>query len=123
MHSTRHARTLKRWLGAVLLIFASPMARSQSNIVENGSFETVLFMPFQIPPWTWTSTTGALMTGWIGAGDGVNYMLLGGTVYQDLVTVSGQQYRLRFAMAGNWNAEDLIWTDVFWGDTRIARPE
>ena len=106
---------------ASILLFLPSFAFGQSNIVQNGSFETVFHVPLMVPPWVWEATGGGLVVGGSFAADGANYVFLsGGSIYQDLQTVPGQEYRVRFAMAGNGSGQ-RIWMDVYWGEVGIAQ--
>jgi hypothetical protein len=44
-----------------------------------------------------------------------------GAIYQDLSTLPGQQYQLRFAMAGNISWPGIKEMEVYWGDGLVDR--
>ena len=102
------------------LVFLPSLIFGQSNVVQNGSFETVYQLPLTLPPWVWEATGGGLVVGGSFAADGANFVFLNGSIYQDLQTIPGQEYRVRFAMAGNGSGQ-RIWMDVYWGEVGIAQ--
>jgi hypothetical protein len=89
--------------------------RAQSNIVFNGSFET-----YGATLTGWYSTEGY---GWTGvannAADGQTYANISGNLYQDLSTVPGQVYQLRYAVSGN-SSSDIRTLLTYWGGTLVA---
>jgi Concanavalin A-like lectin/glucanases superfamily/Bacterial Ig domain/Immunoglobulin domain/Immunoglobulin I-set domain len=86
------------------------------NIVVNGSFET-----FGTNIVGWSSTEG---WSWAGAtttaADGQAFVFLSGNLYQDLPTVPGQVYRLRYALAGNPVFQGPTPLQTFWAGNLIA---
>ena len=82
-------------------------ARCQSNLVKNGGFENGLI------GWGWTYNVALFSFSDPEGGD--NYVGVYGTLYQDLNTTPGQQYDVRFAMAGNFNLPQTAELDVQWG--------
>ena len=110
---------------AVLLLALPLVARSQTNIVPNGSFEETYQDgdPFD---WRGTGGTGGTDgTSWqANAADGQAFNA--GNAEQHLVTVPGQDYLLRFAYGGSgeYLNEPKPWPlRVLWGsDILIAAP-
>jgi choice-of-anchor C domain-containing protein len=110
-------RTLRLTLVASLAALAVfvPAALAQPlgpNIVVNGDFEAPVVCPAQfatLPPAGWTLEQGTVdlvcFTFWMPASGLQSVDLTGtpgqGTISQNLTTVPGERYRLRFAMAGN----------------------
>lgn len=95
----------------VLIALSATAAYSQpQNLVTNGGFETPV-VPSSIETFFASSTFGGWTvsghsvdlvsrTNWMAADGGQSLALSGqsaGAVHQDLVTVPGQSYRLRFA--------------------------
>lgn len=72
------------------------------NIVQNGDFG---YWPTGMGPanWTWTENIGAMGFG-----------LIYGTVSQQLPTIPGQAYHLKFSMAGNPNTSAPETFNVYW---------
>lgn len=85
----------------------------QENIVNNGGFEQ------GHRGWDYTYNW-AVWSGFPNAPDGRNWGEVYGTLFQDLTTTPGQQYHLRFALAGNRNVPDLATIGVFWGGNNIG---
>ena len=74
----------------------------------------------------WTVEAGSVdLVGllWVAANGSQSIDLGGnepGTLSQELATVPGQSYRLRFALAGNWYSGDPVKrVEVRWGDTLV----
>jgi hypothetical protein len=120
-----------------------------SNLVVNGSFETpqvpsnangiTLRAPANIGGWTLDQNDVDLAKGRPDAGptvsgyqlppDGTQFLFLSGftagSIYQDLATVAGTAYRLRFAMSGDpgkpgWPL--IKHMEVDWGSGVVATP-
>jgi choice-of-anchor C domain-containing protein len=123
---------------AALAVFV-PVGLGQPNIVVNGDFELPVVCPAPFvttPPAGWTleqGTVDLVCTYWQPASGLQSVDLTGtpgqGTLSQNLATVAGEQYRLRFAMAGNpdpacgpagLNEPAVKVMDVFWGGTLAA---
>lgn len=104
---------------AVGLLFCSGEGRlvAQENIVRNGSFEG----GWQNGPigWGWTYNVG-LYGETTGAADGRYWADAFGTLYQDLTTIPGGNYHLRFALAGNFNISAPTAAKVLWNGTEIG---
>ncbi|HYF66323.1 MAG TPA: DUF642 domain-containing protein [Herpetosiphonaceae bacterium] len=103
------------------------------NIVQNGGFEAPALATYRTytAPTTfsgWTVSAGSvdLETIWLDFEGSQSLDLAGvspGTIYQDLCTMPGIQYKLSFALAGNPN--ELPTTkvmDVWWNDGKVASP-
>jgi choice-of-anchor C domain-containing protein len=104
------------------------------DIVTNGDFET----PDAGPGWVvyhagqtfggWTVESGTVEHKgvWQDARGRQSVDLTGvgaGAIYQDLATVPGQTYQLRFAMAGNPGGGPAVKRmEVWWGDTGVDTP-
>jgi hypothetical protein len=84
---------------------------AQQNIVQNSSFEG----GWQNGPvgWGWTYNIG-LFGATPSAANGGFWADVYGTIYQDLQTLPGQQYHLRFALAGNFNISAPQVLNVLW---------
>ena len=91
---------------------------AEQSIVQNGSFEQVLYVPLRIPPWD-PVRWGALLGNWGNAPDGVNYIFVD-AIYQDLHTTFGQQYTLSFNVAADLFSEPSAQVSVFWGGQSLA---
>jgi hypothetical protein len=99
------------------IIFATLVLEATAqNIVINGSFEsagTTLA--------GWSSTEGY---GWESvtttAADGQTFAIISGNLYQDLPTVPGQVYRLRYAVAGNPGFQGFTPLETFWGGNFVT---
>jgi hypothetical protein len=104
-----------RILVAVLLATASfqSLKAIPVNLVQNGSFEQGL------TGWGYTYNWGVWL-GFPGAPDGRNWGEVDGTIYQTLSTAPGQQYDLRFALAGNANISALMVMNVLWGGSQVG---
>jgi len=110
------------WFKFSLLIvtplFAAARVSAQANIVVNGTF-AVSADSDSFPGWT--TTVG--FVGHIGDPLGPNYICLGyaGTLYQDLHTVSGASYLLRFATrADDSNPDTVSMMKVHWGSALLG---
>jgi hypothetical protein len=66
------------------------------NLVRNGGFEDGLLV------WSYTYNWG-IWAAFPGAVDGRNWGEVDGTIYQTLSTTPGQQYKLKYFLAGNKN--------------------
>ena len=101
-------------LVAAMAVFApNESFADQRNLVQNGSFESLSISP-------WVSSGSGLFAGYESAADGRNFANIGGYLYQDLATTSGQTYHLRYAMAGNMNWPGLITMYALWGNDNVA---
>jgi choice-of-anchor C domain-containing protein len=114
--STDYGASWKKIIASVsVLVVLSPLCRfaSAGNIVINGNFETplagrdfVMFQPGEtFGGWTVATTWVDLVGTSVQAAGGVQSVDLSGgsagQIYQDLATVPGQTYELRFALAGS----------------------
>jgi len=123
--------------GLLMVLSLSGSFALADNIVINGNFETpfagqdfVMFQPGEtFGGWTVTITWVDLVGTSVQAASGVQSVDLSGgsagQIYQDLATVPGQTYELRFAMAGSGVVEQqpplIKLMEVGWGtlvDTR-----
>lgn len=100
-------------LGLWLLVLTGTPVRGADNIVFNGGFEQ------GGTGWGWTYNRG-IAYGLPDAADGRNWCDVFGTIYQDLPTVAGQEYQLRFALAGNCNIGTPQVIDVLWGEAAVG---
>jgi hypothetical protein len=99
------------------IIFATLVLEATAqNIVSNGSFETS-----GTTLAGWSSTEGY---GWESvtttAADGQTFAIISGNLYQDLATVPGQVYRLRYAVAGNPGFQGFTPLETFWGGNFVT---
>lgn len=76
-------------------------------VVESGSVELVGTY--------WQAAAGSQSLDLSGIGD------LAGTLYQDVETVPGRTYKLRFAFAGNPEDQAIKEAKVFWNDAELAQ--
>src|SRR5215470_1726853 len=86
------------------------------NVVVNGSFETFgtnIIGWNSTEGWTWAGATTT-------AADGQAFVFLSGNLYQDLPTVPGQVYRLRYAVAGNPAYQGPTPLQTFWAGNLVA---
>jgi choice-of-anchor C domain-containing protein len=98
-------------LVAALVLVPATQSQPGPNIVVNGDFEAPVVCPapfLTVPPAGWTleqGTVDLVCTFWQPASGFQSVDMTGtpgqGTLSQNLATVAGEQYRLRFAMAGN----------------------
>ncbi|MBI5387900.1 MAG: hypothetical protein HZA90_24830 [Verrucomicrobia bacterium] len=93
------------------------------NLVKNSSFEHFSHTPdLNLAPWKWTGCLAYVQDyDRIPAAEGERFPMVCGQIYQDIVTLPGQAYQLRFAFGGNdqaqQNPEPLY---VLWGTQRVA---
>jgi len=124
--------------GILLVLSLSASFALADNIVVNGNFETpfagqdfVMFQPGEtFGGWTVAITWVDLVGTSVQAASGVQSVDLSGgsagQIYQDLATVPGQTYELRFAMAGSGVVEQqpplIKLMEVGWGTTLVDTP-
>ena len=124
--------------GLLMVLSLSGSFALADNIVINGNFETpfagqdfVMFQPGEtFGGWTVTITWVDLVGTSVQAASGVQSVDLSGgsagQIYQDLATVPGQTYELRFAMAGSGVVEQqpplIKLMEVGWGTTLVDTP-
>lgn len=107
-----------RFLASVSLLvgglaLAPIPGKAAANLVVNGSFEQ------GFTGWGYTYNFGVGF-GFPSTADGANFGEVYGTIYQDLPTIPGQQYHLRFALAGNFNISDLTLLNVRWDGPQVG---
>lgn len=106
------------------LVFASSMmvgciqATSGQDIVKNGSFEEVTFVPLRIDPWVGVKWEG-LLTGSPYASHGANFITVE-QIYQDLNTDAGQTYLLSFHVAADLYLGPSVQVLAWWGGKNIG---
>lgn len=128
-----------RWcqaVGAALLVCAAGYTARGDSIVVNGSFEA----PIVQGSWDTYHAPSVAVSGWVlqsgsidhiggywQAAEGVQSLDMngnttaGGSIYQDLSTVAGQEYTLSFAIAGNPDGPPVVKTlEVKWGGGAVA---
>jgi choice-of-anchor C domain-containing protein len=127
-------------LAAALIVLSLPDSLAwASNIVVDGDFETpfagrdfVMFQPGEtFGGWTVAMTWVDLVGTSVQAAHGVQSVDLSGgsagQIYQDLATVPGQTYELRFAMAGSGVVEQqepkIKLMQVAWGASLVDTPQ
>jgi hypothetical protein len=93
-----------------------PLQTGAQNIVQNGSFEIVHFVPYSVPPWAPVPT---LSYNWPNAPDGRNYADVV-TLSQTLSTTPGQAYRLTFDAAGDLYYGPTTTVQVDWAGATAA---
>jgi choice-of-anchor C domain-containing protein len=129
--ATRERRWLWMGLAALSLAFASAEV-SHANIVTNGDFETpdagssyVMYAAGSAFG-GWSVETGSVDlvgTDWQAAAGRQSVDVTGstgdaGSIYQDLSTIPGQTYMLRFALAGNpVGAPTMKSMEIWWGNS------
>lgn len=103
--------------------------------LANGSFEEpVIGVPYQafgagenLGGWIIESGTVEIIRNYWPAAEGSQSVDLSGlfdlagTIYQDIGTVPGQHYTLRFAFAGNPEDQAVKEAKVFWNETELAK--
>ncbi|MBI4306487.1 MAG: choice-of-anchor C family protein, partial [Chloroflexi bacterium] len=107
------------------------------SIVANGDFESPSVGGVNWKPYSnqqsfggWTVSNGSVDVvheRYAQAGSGQQWVDLSGSavgaIHQDLTTVPGRSYTLRFAMSGNPEGPPQVkQMDVYWGDTVIGSP-
>jgi hypothetical protein len=101
-----HAELLSeafRLTGVVALLLGQAGTLAQTNIAMNGSFES----PAIFDHWTMVGGGGVHWGDWRGA-DGTNWLEPNAAIYQDVNTVPGRSYVVKFA-SGNHNAVGVRW--------------
>src|SRR5262245_39022345 len=103
----------------MLLTLLPLMAPAQGNLVLNGSFESWNpFVPLREGVPFWHFEAGLAVNE--GAAQGANFAMPY-FMFQDIATVPGQTYQVRFAFGGNWDSqENLGPLHVRFGLTDIA---
>jgi choice-of-anchor C domain-containing protein len=105
-----------------------------AKTLANGSFEEpVIGVPYQpffagenLGRWVVESGTIEIIRNYWPAAEGVQSVDLSGlfdqagTIYQDVATVPGQNYTIRFAFAGNPEDQAVKEAKVFWNDGELA---
>jgi hypothetical protein len=102
--------------GVWLFLATVAFRASAQDIVTNGSFEsfgTTLTGWSTTESWTWAGVNS-------NAADGQAYVILAGNLYQDLSTVPGQVYRLRYAVAGEPSYQGPTTLQTYWGGNLAA---
>ncbi len=127
-------RHFKRLLGVALAGLLAAAFNCRADLV-NGSFENPAGVyPYRVfdignPPPGWTVESGTVEivgTYWPAAQGSQSLDLNGifeyiGTIYQDVPTVPGERYKIRFAYAGNPEGGPVIkTTKVFWDGAELA---
>jgi choice-of-anchor C domain-containing protein len=117
--------------GGWLLLASS----ARANLITNGGFElppgVYPYMVFsgglRLPGWTIESGTVEIVGTYWQAAEGSQSLDLNGifeeigTIYQDIATVPGERYKIRFAYAGNPECGPVVkTTKVFWNDEELA---
>jgi hypothetical protein len=121
-------RTVLRIVTGILLTLLALTATAQSsfergdNLVGNGSFESLSFSPdVNLSPWQWSGCMSLVVNEPQRAAEGSNFAVVCGLIYQDIATVPGLTYEVRFAFGGNeqeqQNRESL---HVTWASQEIA---
>ncbi|MFN7139311.1 MAG: immunoglobulin domain-containing protein, partial [Limisphaerales bacterium] len=110
--------TTSVWLRHFILFcfflgFATSQGVAQANLLVNGGFESG--WSNGIPGWH-TSQNVGLASGYSNAAEGTNYVRIYGTLSQDVPTIPGRLYQLRFAMAGNLEYPEQHILSVRWGN-------
>jgi choice-of-anchor C domain-containing protein len=136
--------TWRLWVAAVALVVTCGSVRA-ANLVANGSFEepdigdgggagfSVFGAGQTIGPWVVEANNvdvvgSAGVFAWQQIDGRQSVDMAGspgaGIIYQDLATVPGQQYRLRFALSGNpvANIPTVKAVEIYWGDTLVDMP-
>ena len=105
-----------------------------AKVFSNGSFESpVIGVPYQvfsagenIGGWIVESGTVEIVGPYWQAAEGKQSLDLSGiwdllgTIYQDVPTIPGQSYKVRFAFAGNPEDQAVKEAKVFWNNTELA---
>ncbi|MHB8522252.1 MAG: hypothetical protein ACYDH9_16045 [Limisphaerales bacterium] len=112
-------------LSGVLLILLPLTAVAQGsfgsgeNLAHDGSFESASFGP--PGPWRWSGCLEWVINEPQRAAEGSNFVVVCGLIYQDIATVPGLPYELRFAFGGNeQEQQNLEPLHVRWGNQEIA---
>src|SRR5262245_8243332 len=103
-------------IGPCIVLAMLVLRANAQNIVSNGSFES-----FSNGISGWSTTEGLTWAnGYSNAADGQAYVFLSGNIFQDLPTVPGQVYRLRYALAGDPSQPINPTLQTGWAGTLIA---
>src|SRR5436309_1755697 len=105
-----------RKLLCIILFGLSLPGWAQTNVVANGGFEDPRNF---LQGWDSVYGAGGLLVSPTAA-EGRNFAMVTGNLYQDLPTVPGKVYRLRYAVAGDpyWQGPTTLQT--FWGGSLVA---
>jgi choice-of-anchor C domain-containing protein len=122
------------YIVAVVPMFAAPTLGA--DLVTNGSFESPAVSGLFD---TYYGVDATSLTGWVvdQAGTSINHVqtqwndadgfqsidlngIVAGSIYQDLATTAAQQYKIRFALAGNPEGYDPKRVQVLWDGGQIA---
>lgn len=98
-----------------IAMFATALdVSAQSNLVSNGSFENSSDV--------WSGGNFAVHVNEAGAADGRNYvdLYVGGTIAQDVPTISNRSYIVRFAIDVNRNDLRVLWNGVPIGEVNFT---
>jgi hypothetical protein len=100
---------------AVLALLVTLNIRAQGNLVQNGSFETYVGVPYSVPPWT---PAPSLLLNWSNAPNGKNYAYVD-MISQEVRTTPGLFYSLSFFAASDLYVNPIATIEVSWGDARL----
>jgi choice-of-anchor C domain-containing protein len=118
-----------------VLVFLLGTALTADAAVSNGGFESPVIGPTyraflageNIGGWVVESGSVEIVGPYWQSAEGSQSLDLSGiwewagTIYQDVATVPGQTYKIRFAFAGNPEDQAIKDAKVFWNDTELAQ--
>src|SRR6266545_3162494 len=124
-------------LDNVSIVTSSPQLPPTASLVNNGGFETppgintyqVFGVGSNLPGWTVENGTVEIVGPYWQSAEGSQSLDLNGTfenigtIYQDVPTVAGQSYKVRFAYAGNPECGSTVAIKSFkvlWNDAEFA---
>src|SRR4029079_18944264 len=96
-----------------LSIFGATAALPGINIIQNGSFESIVDGGVALPPWHFDPGFTAIINEPQKAADGGNFVGLPGFMWQDLATELGQAYRVSYSERGDFNGSGTSVLYVF----------
>ncbi len=105
-----------RKLVCILFLCLSLPTWAQTSIVVNSSFEDRSNF---LKGWDSAFGAGGLLVTPTAA-DGQNFAMITGDLFQDLPTIPGQVYQLRFALAGDPYWQGLTTLQIYWGGSLVA---
>ncbi len=105
--------------GLILALWPVSAPAQAGNLVQNGSFENV-GAGFSLSSWSERSID-VVDDEALRAADGSVFVVVHGSLYQDIPTVPGEQYVLRFAFGGS----EQVWATntpmiLLWGGQQVA---
>jgi hypothetical protein len=106
---------VKRPFSVLALLVVTTNLCAQTNVVQNGSFETYISVPYSVAPWT---PTPSLNVNWWNAPNGKNYAYID-TTSQEVRTTPGLFYSLSFFTASDLLVNPVGTIQISWGNATL----